>query len=150
MNGKFRHVAYLGLVLAVCVGCGGDESENESTLQTLNQVKGGAITFSGKELPTGAILTLHPKDGAAPDVVVSGEYGGETSQWAMMTKQGSEMSIGAKEGTYTMTVQPPKPAKGRPAAPWTVPAKYGAPATSDVTVEVKEGTNVVPPIDLKP
>ena len=140
MNGRFYRWISLGLVLAATVGCSGAEEEAENVL---NGVR-GVITMNGKPLPDGAIVTLHPKEGGDSGQKIFGTYVSDENHFAIRTVKDDENFSGAPEGEYTVTVQSPK---NKPGA---IPAKYGKPETSGLTVEVKKGFNAVPEMKLTP
>ena len=143
MNRGMYRIFTLGLSLAACVGCGSSEPMYDEDPNVLNSVMGSGITLDGKSIPSGAIVTLHPKE-AKPGEQISGVYNGEERYFTVMTVRDGEKLGGAPEGNYTMTIQPPR---NKPAS---VPAKYGNPATSGLSVEVKAGANSIPETKLTP
>lgn len=142
MNGRFFSLAWL--LLVICTGCGSSEELVEEDHKVLNFVRGGAITLNGKDIPSGAVVTLHPKAGATAGQPITGKYNADESYFTVITVKDGEQFAGAPEGAYTMTLQPPR---NKPAA---IPKKYQTPATSDLLVEVKSGSNMLAPIQLQP
>ncbi|MDB5340037.1 MAG: hypothetical protein JWN70_5656 [Planctomycetaceae bacterium] len=140
MNGRLYRWICLGLVLSVTVGCGGAEEEAENVL---NGVR-GVITINGKPAPDGTIVTLIPKEGGDSGQQIFGTYISDENNFAIRTVKDGENFSGAPEGEYAITIQSPK---NKPTA---IPAKYGKPETSGLTVEVKKGFNAVPEIKLAP
>ena len=143
MSGKFDGFFVFCLTLSTCVGCGGASSVNEDA-DTLNIVRGSAVMVDGKEIPEGVIVTFHPKAEPVPGQQIVGQYTADENFYTVTTITGTEKKSGAPVGTYTVTFQAPKNKPG------SIPAKYSNPATSDVTVEVKAGTNVFPELKLAP
>lgn len=145
MNGRIHWLVGLGLVVAGIVGCGSSEIDIPEDPNVLNPVMGGAIKLNGKSIPSGAIITFHPTSGGDASQKISGTYNADEGYFTVMTLKGQEKLGGAPEGVYTMTIQPPRNKPG------SVPAKYGNPATSGLTVEVKAGQNTnVPESNLTP
>ncbi len=134
----------LALALFTCLGCGGDSGSVNEDADTLNYVRGSIVTVDGKEIPQGAIVTFHPKSGPVAGQQIIGEYAADENYYTVTTTTGTEKKAGAPVGEYTVTIQPPRNKPG------TIPAKYGNPATSDITVEVKTGTNIYPDLKLAP
>lgn len=136
----------VGLVAAaVCAiaiaGC----SDAKPARTPVHPIK-GTITFKGQPIP-GALVALHPKtplEGTPrPRASVNREGGFEVS-----TYDGGD---GAPEGEYTLTVIWYKPIKNGDdvvSGPNVLPAKYGRPESSDLTISVKPGENSLPPIVL--
>jgi hypothetical protein len=141
MNVRFHQLAYLALVLASTFGCGSADALVEENQNLLNPVK-GAITLNGKDIPTGAIVTFHAKDGGPTAPKISGTYSADESYFSVSTLKDGTSFGGAPEGVYTVTIHPPRKKPG------SIPAKYGSPATSGLTVEIKQGMNNLPEIKL--
>lgn len=140
MNGRICRWLCLGLVLATSVGCGGSDEDTENVL---NGVR-GVISINGKPAPDGAVVTLHPKEGGESGQQIIGSYISDENHFSIRTVKDGENFSGAPEGEYIVTVQSPK---NKPTA---IPAKYGKPETSGLTVEVKKGFNAVPEFKLAP
>lgn len=128
------------LILAVSGGCGGGDKQEENVLNTVR----GAIKFKGKDIPTASIVSFHPKDGSSTGQVISGTYSSEDSYFSVETVKDGETFVGAPVGEYIVTVESPK------RNPGAIPAKYAKPATSGLTVEIKQGMNNLKEITLQP
>ncbi len=126
--------------MAATVGCAVEDDGAEYRLN----VVGGDIKINGKPPAEGTIVTLHPKDGGPSDQQIYGVYDADLGRYGIMTVKDGETLAGAPEGEYIVTVQSPK---NKPGA---IPAKYGNPKTSGLTMEVKPGANAAPEITLAP
>lgn len=131
--------------MAGIVGCGTSEADESGWSGALNQVEGGSITINGRQIDNGAIVTFHPKAGGAEGQKIFGTYSSGERDFSLVTEKGSNKALGAPAGEYVVTIQPPVPN-----APSWIPAKYGNPATSGLTAEVKKGSNHIPEIKLVP
>lgn len=127
------------------MGCSSkDEVEFPQDPNVLNFVRGGPITLNGKSIAPGAIIKFHAKEGANPSQPIVGTYNNDEGYFTVITTKDGVKFAGAPAGSYKMTIESPK------RAPNSVPAKYGKPETSDLTVEVKEGANTYPEFKLTP
>lgn len=142
MNGRFHRLVCLGMVVAASIGCG-SAVEVEENPNILNPVT-GVISLNGKAIPTGSVVSFHSKDGGATAPKIFGTYSAEENYFSVMTVKDGENFGGAPEGTYVVTVQPPR---NKPSA---IPAKFGNPTTSGLTVEIKPGMNSIPEMKLVP
>lgn len=142
MSGTSHRSFVFCLGLSICVGCGSFSDSENKDADTLNYVRGSTVMVDGKEIPEGVIVAFHPKTGAVAGEQIVGQYTADENYYTVTTIKGTEKKSGAPEGTYTVTFHAPK---NKPGA---IPAKYGNPATSDVTVEVKAGTNIYPELKL--
>ena len=144
MNGRFTRWVCLGLASAVCFGCGGSDGGVNEDPDTLNPVRGSIISVNGKEIPNGSIIAYHPKAGPVAGQQIVGQYDDGENFYTLTTINGTEKLAGAPEGDYVVTIQPPKNKTGA------VPTKYNSPSTSDITIQVKAGTNILPDLALTP
>lgn len=133
----------LSLAFLACSTIGCAEAKPERT--PVFPVK-GTITFKGQPIP-GALIALHPKSPVE----------GTPQPRANVTKEGAlEVSTydggdGAPEGDYVLTVKWYKPIKSGQdivSGPNVIPAKYARQESSNLTISVKPGENVLQPIVL--
>lgn len=119
-----------GLAVIAAIGCGGGASKGP----TGNVA--GTVTFEGTPVPAGTVSLYSPKTAESGTTSIS-----ESGQF----KFANPLPV----GTYTAIVAPPQespPEVGKPYEPKTydnIPAKYRSELTSDITVEVKNGTNSI-------
>lgn len=143
MNQRNYLLACLGIVLAGTAGCGSADDENPNAPRVLNVTK-GTITMNGKDIVHGAIVTFHPKAGGATGQLISGIYQNDEGCFFLSTDEGRKKVLGAPEGEYMVTIQPPA------RYPTAIPAKYANPATSGLTAVIKSGMNQIPEMKLTP
>ncbi len=141
---SLRPAPLLGALLGLLAitGCG----EEEFARLNVHPVEGKLIYDSGS--PEGAIVTLHPENASLDSLRPSAKVASDGS-FKITTYQNGD---GAPVGTYKVTVQLFKlPAKTEEFKPGrnVLPAKYGSPKTSQLSVAVNEGKNEIAPIHLK-
>ena len=142
---KSQCLAIAGLVgVALLAGCGSSEPGRVPVFKAA-----GKITFNNQPLE-GAFLVLHPKVATTtPDV---------PKPTALVKPDGSfepttfNSADGAPAGEYVVTVEWRKLVNV--GGDWTpgpnlLPPKYSNPATSDLVIQVAEGSNELPPITLR-
>lgn len=112
----------------------------------------GHLSIQG-QVPTGAFVVLHPKNGAATD-----PKGDVVCPRAVVKQDGSfalgsyDATDGAPAGEYAMTVEWRRIVKspdGSPVlGPNVVSPKYGKPESSPVSIRIAERSNELEPITL--
>ncbi len=117
----------MAVLLAACIsGCGAAEGTGSVS---------GKVTLNGETVTTGRIgfLSKETGKGGGGDIGETGEF---------------DLGVTLPAGTYTVTVVPPAPAPPQEGAPVTkapdpqgFPKKYRSSETSDLKVEVQEGSN---------
>lgn len=140
MNAKLRQAAWFGLMAAALAGCGRSGPKIKPPEYFAYPLASLSVKLSGKPVPD-AIVEFHAKEGKSPSVV--SHFDSEADCYKFVTIEGNEKIAGVPEGEYTVTVKPGRNTRV------SIPAKYGSPQTSGLTVEVKEGNNSLPPIELK-
>jgi hypothetical protein len=131
------------LLAMILVGCGRSGPSRVATVPVR-----GSISFQGQPIG-GAFVALHPKaprDFEAPTATAVVQPDGK---FAVTTYDAGD---GAPEGDYVVTVQWRKAIKSGGEfvpGPNLLPAKYGQPETSDVTVHIAAHVAELPPITLK-
>ena len=133
----------LALALAVFAsGC----SKEPVRLETFPA--SGTVAFGGKPTP-GALVVLHPQQDLGKDVPRPTGYVDKDGRFVLTTFKSGD---GAPAGKYKLTIEWNKlVVKGKDAEPGpnVLPAKYAAPATTDVEVEIASGPNQLPPLILR-
>lgn len=122
----------VGLLVCLLFGCGAAGSKTA--------IVKGTVTFKGKPVPNGTV-TFVPASGhhATGEIRPDGSY----------TLTSFRPGDGAVPGTYKVIVVAMQDMTGRlpedrtPLPPPIVPNKYTSIATTDLTVEVKEGENQI-------
>ena len=144
INRPGRRAALIASLLGLLTftGCG----EETFDRVTVHPVEGKVILGNGS--PEGAIVILHPEDTSLDTLRPSAKVAADGS-FKITTYQNGD---GAPAGTYKVTVQlyklPAKPSEFKPGRN-VLPAAYGSPKTSQLSVAVAEGTNEISPIHLK-
>ena len=137
-----RHVLCAAVLSAFLAGCG-----SQKNLPARYPVS-GQVLQSGKPIAD-AIITLHPSS-PSPDVTQCPiAYSDAEGRFSMTT---FETGDGAPAGDYSVTVELRAPRTvgeevvrdGRNM----LPIRYSRPESSKLTVQVTEGDNVIPPIDI--
>ena len=136
-NDAFRSLVLLALLLTA--GC----SESRPTCYPVH----GQVTQNKKQLAE-AIVVLHPQ-GRSPTAQKPLAHTDADGRFQVTTFAPGD---GAPPGSYAVTIELRAPRQageeiirdGRNL----LPARYANPATSDFTVDVKEGENEIPAIDL--
>jgi hypothetical protein len=109
------------VVVAAAVGCGGDSTPEVS----------GKITFRGNPIPLGSVMFVG-SDGNAIDAHL-----GDDGRYSIRPAR-----VGPMKVVVTAGPTPPPKAGAKPGpAPAALPAKYGKRETTDLTVELKPGSN---------
>jgi hypothetical protein len=148
--GKFetawRWSLLIGLPLFVgLAGCG--SSQNGDRLPVFPA--SGKLVYDGRPLD-GAFVVLHPK-GAANGRAAPRPHA-QASADGSFTLTSYESNDGAPAGDYTMTVELRSLVKHGgdvTAGPNTLPAKYSRVDTSPVAVQIAEGTNQLPEVQIR-
>ena len=107
----------------------------------------GRVTF-GETIPEGALLTLHP---VSPTVSIRPRATVRPDGTFQVTTYGT--GDGAPEGDYRVTIVWHKLVEidGEPTAgPNLLPSPYSQPATTELKLSVKPGTNDFPPLQIHP
>ena len=134
--------AIIALLAGATVGCSQAEPERLPVFKTTGQ-----ITFQNRP-PAGALVVLHPR-GAAPDAPRPIAHVRADGSFEATTYGTAD---GAPAGEYVVTVQWSRlvnlGGEWQP-GPNVLPAKYASPATSDVIIQVVEGSNELSPIILR-
>ena len=131
------------MLAALLAGCGQTVPSRVETVPAR-----GSISFQGQSI-AGAFVALHPKaprDFEAPTATAVVQPDGK---FAVTTYEAGD---GAPEGDYIVTVQWRKATKSGGEfvpGPNLLPAKYGQPETSDVTVHIAASVAELPPIVLR-
>jgi hypothetical protein len=112
----------------------------------------GHLSVKG-QVPTGAFVVLHPKNGTATD-----SKGDVVRPRAVVKPDGSfvfgsyDSNDGAPSGEYSLTVEwrkIVKSADGSPVlGPNVIPPKYARPQSSPVSIRIAEKSNELDPITL--
>jgi hypothetical protein len=108
----------------------------------------GTVAFGGKPTP-GAMVVLHPQQDLGKDVPRPTAYVDKDGRFVLTTFKSGD---GAPAGKYKLTIEWNKlVVKGKDAEPGpnVLPAKYAAPATTDVEVDIASGPNQLPPVILR-
>jgi hypothetical protein len=142
-------ISILGGCLVVAAALSGLSCSDSAA--SLNSVQ-GKVLLNGQPL-SGALVTLHPKDGADIRTVPSTGLSKDDGTFTIMTGDKS----GAPAGSYVVTIicsEVVKPKEGviSTAPPETqdrLKGAYADRAKSTITVDVKKGTNQLEPFDLK-
>lgn len=137
-----------GCLIAVALFSGLSCSESGSTLHPVQ----GKVLLNNSPL-AGALVTLHPKDGADIRTIPSTGLSKEDGTFTIMTGD----KAGAPAGTYVVTIICSEVVKGKEGVISTGPPEtqdrlkgaYADRAKSTITVEVKKGNNQLEPFDLK-
>jgi len=121
-------------VLVLLPGC----SSNAKPRKPTHPVN-GQVLFEGRPL-AGAYVSFHPQDGD-PDQPRSGARTDHEGRFRMSTYDAFD---GVPAGKYlvTITLDEEQDTVAQ------IPARYGNPNTSGLRVEVREGTNELPPFRL--
>jgi len=130
MNRSLIRAATIGtwplLLALVLIGCGGSETNPSGSVS-------GTVLFNDAPVEAGVVNFEAPGTGeAAQATITDGEF---------------TLSTPLAVGTYNVTITPPPeppPVPGEtppPVEAKDIPARYRDPKTSDLTAEVKEGTN---------
>jgi hypothetical protein len=135
-----RHARVFGLFIACCfafvsVGCGGGKKATVS----------GKINYRGKPLPTGTVTFF----GATNQIVGSGAISDGTYKLANVPVGPVKISVTTPPVRMVDPRHPaPKDMPGSPSGPSVpIPPKYSNPEQSQLSYEVKSGTQEYP-IDL--
>lgn len=134
-----------GLLLALSlmpIGCGERAKPRVPTFPV--EV---SLTFKGQPMP-GAFVTLHPTSPPGEGVPTPRASVGGDGAVSVSTYDAGD---GAPSGSYVVTVEWYKLVKsGGDVAPGpnVVPAKFASPSTSDLKIDIAEGENRLPPINL--
>jgi tetratricopeptide (TPR) repeat protein len=114
----------------------------------------GQITFAGKPM-SGAMIVLHPAGGKDPDFPRPRAVVGDDGSFVLGTYASDD---GAPPGEYQVAVQWFRKARrdknaevegGGQTAHNVLPARYGRPETSGLTVHIQEGENQLPALQLR-
>jgi len=111
----------------------------------------GGVTFDGNPIPQ-ALVTLHPADMGNPNYPLPRGTVQEDGSFVLGTFTKTD---GVPAGSYIVTVlwlEAPVavgPDDDDMIPENKLPAKYGNPRTSEFKVEIREGQNILPPIQLK-
>jgi hypothetical protein len=127
--------------LALAAGCGG---EKELKVHPVT----GKVSFQGKPA-AGANVVLHPKSESIPKNVVPSATVKDDGTFQITTYQSGD---GAPPGDYTATIEWHKMITdegGSGRGPNVLPPQYADAKSSPVSVTVKEGSNDIPPIEIK-
>ncbi len=135
-------------VLGCLLGCGGESATLARPVQKVR----GTITVKGKAEPD-VIVTMHPVGGeaAARGFVISRGQTDATGAFQITTYDTND---GAPIGQYKLAFSWKGPTSGKTEEEQDMlkeklASKYLKPDTSEVQVEVKEGDNQLPSIDLR-
>lgn len=142
-------VSTLGVCLVAVAALGGLSCSDASS--SLNPVQ-GKVLLNGSPL-AGALVTLHPKDGADIRTIPSTGLSKDDGTFTIMTGE----KTGAPAGSYVVTIICSEVVKGKEGVISTGPPEtqdrlkgaYADRAKSNITVEVKKGSNQLEPFDLK-
>jgi hypothetical protein len=137
-----------GCLVAVSMFSGLSCSDSSSTLHPVQ----GKVLLNGAPL-AGALVTLHPKDGADIRTIPSTGLSKEDGTFTILTGD----KPGAPAGSYVVTIICTEVLKGKEGVISTAPPEtqdrlkgaYADKAKSNITVEVKKGPNQLEPFDLK-
>lgn len=139
----------VALLIAAAVGCGSTQDPNLLPVFPAT----GKISFKGTA-PSGAVVVLHPKSGAAKATnaeLVCPRAQVQPDGTFALGSYGSD--DGAPPGDYTVTMEWHKVVKtsgGEPdLGPNLLPPQYSRPQSSPIAVKVVAGKNDLPPIVLK-
>jgi hypothetical protein len=127
-------------VVSTLVGCGAEPSSNVATIPNEYPFVQCTIKAAGKDVEA-AVVGLHSKGGTSPKIV--GHYDAESGAYRFGTVEGKTEKPGVPEGNYVVTVAPGRGSKV------SIPGKYAKPQSSDLTLEVKKGDNLMVPLELK-
>ena len=136
-------LAAFAMVMVTLTGCGGSDSNRVAV-----HPASGAIQFRGQPI-SGALVSLHPKDGAGTGAPSPRATVGPDGKFALSTYEGQD---GAPEGDYVLTVQWYKPirqGKEIVGGPNVLPPKYALAKTSDLKIKIAAGENNLQPIQLR-
>ncbi len=144
---RFR-MSVVMLLTATVGGCSKGKDPNRLPVFPAS----GHLSIQG-QVPAGAFVVLHPKNGAATD-----PKGDVVCPRATVKPDGSfvlgsyDSADGAPLGEYSLTVEWRRIVKspdGSPVlGPNVVPPKYGRPESSPVSVRIAEQSNEIAPITL--
>lgn len=143
-NRTGRRAALIAAVLGLLTitGCGEETFDRVAVHPVVGKIIYGTGSLEG------AIVTLHPEDASLDTLRPSVKVEADGS-FKITTYQNGD---GAPAGNYKVTVQLYKlPAKASEFQPGrnVLPATYGSPKTSKLSIAVAEGTNEISPIHLK-
>jgi hypothetical protein len=127
----------------VFMGCG---SKNEDRLPVFPVE--GQITLNGQPLAN-AFVVLHPKANRDPRLLAARAQTDPNGNFHVTTYEAAD---GAAVGAYAVTIeQHPLVGNGHSFEPGpnVLPPKYASPETTDLIVQVAEGPNKLPPIDVR-
>lgn len=131
-----------GLACCCFIGCG-----KPSEHVAVHPVH-GQVLFDGKPIG-GAIVVLHPQEGAASQDVRPLAYTKDDGTFSVATFESGD---GAPQGKYVATVEwlvRPKGSEDEQiVVPNKLPPRYGTPQLSKLPVEVIAGANDLPPFQL--
>jgi hypothetical protein len=131
--------------MLILVGCGQKQANfKQYALQPVE----GQVIWKGKPLAE-ATITFHPDEWKPdPGTRAPRAETGADGRFKLSTYKEDD---GAPQGKYTVTLLYRKHAvqrNGGMFGPNLLPKQYESPETSDLKVEIVEGANVVPPLDL--
>ncbi len=132
-------------LLVSLAGCGSSQSGDRVPVFPAS----GKLTYDGRPL-TGAFVVLHPK-GAVSGPAAPRPHA-QAAADGSFTLTSYESNDGAPAGDYTLTVELRSLVKHGgdvTAGPNTLPAKYSRSDTSPVAIQIAEGTNTLPDIQLR-
>lgn len=107
----------------------------------------GSITFKGKPLAD-ALVVLHPKDKADTKITAAR---GKTDQNGKFLVTTYDTNDGAAAGEYAVTVQKYQTVDkggGPEPGPNILPPKLSLPTSTDVFVQIAEGSNTLKPVEV--
>jgi len=141
-------------VLCTTFGCNRDYGPPRNTegLQNLQPV-GGSVSFEGKPTP-GALVYFFPADEPeSPDRRIAGVVE-EDGSFEMQTTVGEGSRLGVEPGNYLVTISWSRPVNpydhDSDEGPELLPERYKDYKTSNLRVEIVEGTNELNPFELTP
>jgi hypothetical protein len=144
-----RFLFYVAVAAVTLAGCGQQYTKQAHfEVRAVHPVE-GQVNWNGEPFP-GATVTFHPQGWKVDPGTrePSGDTGAD-GRFKLTTYQDGD---GAPEGPYVVTVLYRKvvfPRDGNAYGPNLLPKEYESPETSGLKVEVVQGANVVPPLDLR-
>jgi hypothetical protein len=133
----------IGVLLGFICGCGKTRADRVAVAPV-----SGSVTFDGKSAP-GALIVLHPKNGAATAAPKSRAQVGADGTFRFSTYDSGD---GVPPGHYVATItwyRLTKDAGEVKAGPNVLPPKFANPKTSPWEVRVAEGGATLPPLKIR-
>jgi hypothetical protein len=126
--------------------------QNTEGLQNLQPVT-GSVSFEGQPTPGALVLFLPTDEPESPDRRIAGVVE-EDGSFQMQTTVGEGSRPGVEAGEYLVTISWSEPVNpydhDSDMGPEKLPEKYQDYKTSNLRVEIVEGTNEIPPFELTP